>query len=359
MRKQKTIFDLFREKDSQFAAEPSNDAWSKLEQKLDHQNPTSGRVVRFSMLSIAAGMLLLVGLTGFLFVWLSQSAQGDLTASAESSTEFYMEELEFSERNENEWNATEEYRARFANYAIKESKDAYKELAIRNFDKKIKKVNVNPGALHPEIKNEIQHEKKIAKAKKREEKMVDEGMAKTPKSENSIANRRLEEMTRNTIVTEGTYMDFDAAESIQEQSIKGLTWLVGNWEAQKGTQKSVEKWVADSSNTISGTGYLVQEDDTVFTEQMVIKQIGEKIYLFQNIESASHKVPFELVAQADTQWIFENADVAHPNQIILSNGGPSNYQMKMKNLIPINTDYLKQRNHYKSNAALRQMRRVN
>ena len=351
MRKQKTIFDLFREKDSQFAAEPSKDAWSKLEKQLDgNSTVTGGKMVRFNKLSIAAGMLLLVGLTGFLFTWLNQSAQNDLTASAESSNEFFVEELQFSERNENEWSTTEEYRARFASYAIKEEKGSDKNLALN----KTKKgpTNVSPKKVEPSIAHDLMKKKR----EERVDKIQNPSIAHHP-SESS--EKHVDQIATNSIVMEDAPLKYERAESIQEQSIKTLSWLVGDWEAQKGNQKSVENWVADSSNTISGTGYLVQEDDTVFTEQMVIKQIGEKIYLFQNIESASHKVPFELIAQADTQWIFENADVAHPNQIILSNGGPANYQMKMKNLIPINTDFLKQRNHFKSNAALRQMRRVN
>lgn len=62
MRRESTLFNLFRNNEHKLAQQPPGEVWRRLEQRLDtHQR--QGRRFMYRYLSMAAAVLLLVGLT--------------------------------------------------------------------------------------------------------------------------------------------------------------------------------------------------------------------------------------------------------------------------------------------------------
>ena len=63
MKKQKDIYDLFRENQHKLSQNPSSQSWQRLERRLNRRNLHSGHT---SLMPIAAAILLLVGVIALL-----------------------------------------------------------------------------------------------------------------------------------------------------------------------------------------------------------------------------------------------------------------------------------------------------
>lgn len=366
MSKKKTIFDIYRENDANFSSQPSNDAWSKLEGKLDGKSQIQpikkkGRVIRMNFLSIAAGFLILVGIGSF---FLLQSGNNATTESAVAfnSKKYQTEDLILTDSDNNFFNEQRiaaDYKARFASNRTadnsifaddsKRSAKSSKSLQPRRINQKPQELiaynddsekNTEVNSIYDQIESDL-----IEKIET-----------------NEVATSRFETadypQTRQKSSAISSEKATDSVPVVVNSSIKNFDWLVGSWEQQIGGMKSVEKWVADTFNTISGTGYLVQGDDTIFTERPTIKQIGNKIYFFQNIETSESLVPYELMVQTDSQWVFENKNPNLPREVVLKRG-VSDFQIELRSTSPSNQSFLKNRNALISNTARRNLKRMN
>ncbi|MEL7250066.1 MAG: hypothetical protein AAFO03_16675 [Bacteroidota bacterium] len=90
----KDIFDLFREKASELEQEPTPQAWSRIERRLQANRPSIRRtpVRRLpSPMGIAAGLALLMGLS-VVFMWLAEAEQ-QTPVLAQEQLQFEVEEL--------------------------------------------------------------------------------------------------------------------------------------------------------------------------------------------------------------------------------------------------------------------------
>ena len=256
-------------------------------------------------------------------------------ATASLSPDFYViEELDaqsFTEEFNEEWKVSNQYRARFANYTSdyqSGSKYATNEAVKDNAF-----LNVKPSL----------------KRKNNAATYADQGATENHKrdfEEKQNLNYPIPEGKTSPIVAE-------SANSLSDQ----FDWLLGDWEQKRADYRSVEKWVADSFNTINGTGYLLEKDDTIFTENMRIQEIGGKLYFLQNIDSSKDLSAFVLVDSSQNDWIFQNT-IGTPKNVILSNLSPMEFQLQINQIAPAQTDFLRQRNILKSNNAFRKMKRV-
>lgn len=364
MSKKKTIFDLYRKNDANFSETPSSDAWAKLERKLDGETavePRSGRFIRMNFMSIAAGLMLVVGAAAFLM--LGSNSEKSM-AMNEMPTGFFVEDLVLTDSDvdfQEEIRVANDYRARFAGGYIPAEKDISEAIADATAKIQPRRLNQKPSemiAFNDEVAEEKISEEvsdRIQKDLMEEVTMADVAVAEDFESANSEA---LEIIPAHS--NAGLSYDSKSAKkrnSTVRNTINQFNWLVGDWEQQMSGMKSIERWVADSANTISGAGYLVQGDDTIFTERPTIKQIDDKIYFFQNIDASNSRVPYELMVETDTQWIFENK-LNLPTQVILTKG-KRNYEFEMLEVPPANAAYLKNRNLMIEHSAKRNMARVN
>ena len=364
MGKQKSIFDLFKENDGRFDSAPSDQAWSKLEDKLDRHKPAHEpkTVHLYRRALVAASVMALIGVASWL---LFQTSLSSSNAELAAASGFQISDIEIANQhpNKSKWQAVNEYRARFASHKIHipSSNPSKSEIAFIKNPNRFQRINQNPSLeprakkVKPIKKKRLQHLQKLpATIAQSEPKEIVTHSQRLPSKKTTVANMKVAKDQ------ETSYTEVDGVGVKHENNtLSDFRWLLGDWEQQSRQSRNIEKWVMDSSHVITGEAYLMQNDDTLFTEEMEIKQVGKDIYFFQSIESPTYKVPFKLVAQTDTQWVFENQNITHPTQIILSNLKQSEYRLEMKNMGQINTELLRQRNSYQSNAIRRSMKKVN
>ncbi len=374
---QKTIFDLFRQEDEQFSSRPSNDAWSKLERKLDDKKEIVVPVRKINWWAIAASFVALVGAVFILQRSPNNSASKAVAENSmmEELAAFYVEDLVYTDSEsdfQKEWQISNKYRALFADNKSDFRRNenlAYNKVAkLKPRDIQKSKIRTKPDPLIAEKRNNIE-------------------IRNTTADQSLIAENEIADPTTGALVIAPQNGEIAATESYDQSEdassvsinmdvpavisgrksksivkkkfndLNNLRWLVGNWEQKRADMKSVEKWVADSSNSIWGTGYLLQEDDTIFTENMCIKQIEDKIYFFQNIDTVNEQTKFVLTSSSSNNWNFTNSGGA-PKNLIISNISNSKYEFEIQNIAPTQTQFLRQRNILQSNNAFRQMNRV-
>ncbi len=374
---QKTIFDLFRQEDEQFSSRPSNDAWSKLERKLDDKKELVVPVRKINWWAIAASFVALVGAVFILQRSPNNSASKAVAENSmmEELAAFYVEDLVYTDSEsdfQKEWQISNKYRALFADNKSDFRRNenlAYNKVAkLKPRDIQKSKIRTKPDPLIAEKRNNIE-------------------IRNTTADQSLIAENEIADPTTGALVIAPQNGEIAATESYDQSEdassvsinmdvpavisgrksksivkkkfddLNNLRWLVGNWEQKRADMKSVEKWVADSSNSIWGTGYLLQEDDTIFTENMCIKQIEDKIYFFQNIDTVSEQTKFVLTSSSSNNWNFTNSGGA-PKNLIISNISNSKYEFEIQNIAPTQTQFLRQRNILQSNNAFRQMNKV-
>lgn len=91
----KDLFDLFREKATELEQEPTPQAWSRIERRIQSGRPTVRRtqVRRLpSPLGIAAGLALVMGLS-VVFLWLAETEKNQQAILAQSDRPLQVEEL--------------------------------------------------------------------------------------------------------------------------------------------------------------------------------------------------------------------------------------------------------------------------
>ncbi len=374
---QKTIFDLFRQEDEQFSSRPSNDAWSKLERKLDDKKELVVPVRKINWWAIAASFVALVGAVFILQRSPNNSASKAVAENSmmEELAAFYVEDLVYTDSEsdfQKEWQISNKYRALFADNKSDFRRNenlAYNKVAkLKPRDIQKSKIRTKPDPLIAEKRNNIE-------------------IRNTTADQSLIAENEIADPTTGALVIAPQNGEIAATESYDQSEdassvsinmdvpavisgrksksivkkkfndLNNLRWLVGNWEQKRADMKSVEKWVADSSNSIWGTGYLLQEDDTIFTENMCIKQIEDKIYFFQNIDTVNEQTKFVLTSSSSNNWNFTNSGGA-PKNLIISNISNSKYEFEIQNIAPTQTQFLRQRNILQSNNAFRQMNKV-
>ncbi len=183
-----------------------------------------------------------------------------------------------------------------------------------------------------------------------------------------------------------------------QAGIQQFEWLLGKWEAPGSDQirkeearsdsrakkkksesakmtkdmgqnmiasnRSVEEWKPLDEFTIEGQGYLVVNGDTTFTESMQIKKIGSDLYYVLALDDSGNQVKYRLKTYTEKGAVFENEEVAFPNQVILQRDfSNSNFTTLLQNKTPaqINTEqqeYFQNRNMIRSEQVKRVMNRV-
>jgi len=91
----KDIFDIFREKAAELEQEPTPQAWSRIERRIQSARPTVRRTPMRRLprpLGIAAGLALLMGLS-VVFLWLADAEQRQAVALAQHEGPLEVEEL--------------------------------------------------------------------------------------------------------------------------------------------------------------------------------------------------------------------------------------------------------------------------
>lgn len=99
-----------------------------------------------------------------------------------------------------------------------------------------------------------------------------------------------------------------------EESFSDLQKIEGNWTSYEGTRFN-EYWEKINDSLMKGIGFSLNGQDTVFSEQLLIKQTGDSIYYGALVSENKGYVFFKLEEAGRNYWKFVNAAHDYPNII--------------------------------------------
>jgi hypothetical protein len=98
-------------------------------------------------------------------------------------------------------------------------------------------------------------------------------------------------------------------------SLAKLAWLAGNWHLEKGGRLVDEQWMAASGGVMLGMSRTVAKGKVVEHEFLQVREGpgGELFYIA--LPSRQKEAAFKLIAQTDTETVFENKEHDFPQTI--------------------------------------------
>jgi hypothetical protein len=101
-------------------------------------------------------------------------------------------------------------------------------------------------------------------------------------------------------------------------SLARLGWLAGNWRMEKGGRVTDEQWMAPAGGVMLGMARTVAKGKVLEFEFTQIREGpgGELFYVAQ--PARQKEAAFKLVAQTDTDVVFENKEHDFPQTIVYS-----------------------------------------
>lgn len=99
--------------------------------------------------------------------------------------------------------------------------------------------------------------------------------------------------------------------------LKDMQWLLGTWKRERKGKFYYEKWTAVSSTTFEGKGFVVRpiENDTIYTEDILITAMGGDIYYMPKVKENIYPITFKLTSSASGKLIFEKPSHDFPQRI--------------------------------------------
>lgn len=100
--------------------------------------------------------------------------------------------------------------------------------------------------------------------------------------------------------------------------IVGADWIIGTWENKSDKGNLLEIWKKANDSVYEGESYFVKEKDTLHSEQMQLKQKGEKLFYISAIKGQNKDKPlqFNQNIEIEKQLVFQNHATDYPKKII-------------------------------------------
>jgi len=109
-----------------------------------------------------------------------------------------------------------------------------------------------------------------------------------------------------------TSSPFKALKNINQDQ---CSWIVGHWAGEFGDGIFTEKWKIIDENKIIGNGCYVQNNDTIFKEELSLIKIGNN---WGYISIADDNIPilFTLTENNKNKMVFQNSEHDFPTKIV-------------------------------------------
>ncbi|MES2544031.1 MAG: DUF6265 family protein [Bacteroidota bacterium] len=100
--------------------------------------------------------------------------------------------------------------------------------------------------------------------------------------------------------------------------LEKANWLVGEWENTTKEGMLTEKWTKENDSTFTALSCIVNENDTIQSEKIVMKQEGNDLYYVPTIkvQNDGMSVQFKMTEATESQLVFENKMHDFPQKII-------------------------------------------
>ena len=110
---------------------------------------------------------------------------------------------------------------------------------------------------------------------------------------------------------------FSCQNSKNKTKIIGADWILGTWENKSDEGTLLESWKKLNDSVFVGESYFINEKDTLHSEQMQLKQKGEKLFYISKIkgQNSDKPVTFPQNIEIEKQLVFENPTNQYPRKI--------------------------------------------
>lgn len=313
MNNNKDIFDSFRENAKHLEEMPSDQAWQRLEVRLKEQRqPAKVRRLFARRWAVAASLLVVLSVLSVLSTFLVQ--EKDSFAEVVEAENTILATKEFGEEQLVMTDAIP--------YDVAQLNRTYATARIEE------------GSAGTKLKAAINYFYNEQPTKEVEREVV-------PNIE-----RASESNTRPIIDT----------------IVQSFDWLLGVWKGNVEQGTSVEKW-QKGKDAFYGTGYVVQDLDTIFMERMKLIQKGEDWYYVLQLDAYSNSLAYKLAYYAEDQAIFTNREGKFPKQVILRRNAENEFSTQLVSsegisLSPRELDFLTKRNVLLVDKAVRNLVKI-
>lgn len=105
--------------------------------------------------------------------------------------------------------------------------------------------------------------------------------------------------------------------SQNQPSLSQLDWLVGSWLRDNAKSTTIESWQRLSEHTFEGISVRIAKatQDTVFSESLLLAEMGSDIYYLAKVPENAFPIPFKLTSFTKDSVVFENASHDFPQKI--------------------------------------------
>jgi len=396
MKREKDIFDLFRRNQHKLDERPSNDAWERLESRLDDHQKRSRPSLLYRQMTMAAAVLLLIGLVSVLSLYMNPARDGMANIELTPAPKILEDLPVYTDAGGGKYRMVEYQRRINTNPRSIPEGGVHKKLVAQTntpiitndhhhiaMDTPTKDIHSSShGATsvsayetvastttsspieQPETESviamnmeemeksegmpEVDHAYDVSTSTYSEEEMVLKEKAEEAKKEEAhkYADRkakskkaRKQERTASSAAPKRTLdAATNAIEFISEENQPGLdqfNWLIGKWTGNANEAQSVEQWRQTDEFTIEGKGYLIVNGKTTFTEEMSIQKIGQDLYYMLILDNTGQQVRYKLKTYQNQQAVFENNEVAFPKQVILNKTDNNEFSTILQNAKPV------------------------
>ncbi len=104
--------------------------------------------------------------------------------------------------------------------------------------------------------------------------------------------------------------------SSKKSDISQFGWLSGKWVGTVKGEIFYEEWSEPQGMIMTGHGYEVKGNDTVFSENIKIEQRGTDFFYIPDVKENNGPVDFKFTGASNDSLIFENPQHDFPQRIV-------------------------------------------
>jgi hypothetical protein len=114
--------------------------------------------------------------------------------------------------------------------------------------------------------------------------------------------------------------------------LQQLEWLLSQWQNSSPEGDFYESWIKTNDTSFTGTSLVIARGDTVFSESILLHQIGDNVYYSPTVSDQNNAQPvsFKLISNTNGIFVFENKEHDFPQRIIYSNPQPDSLYARVE-----------------------------
>lgn len=101
----------------------------------------------------------------------------------------------------------------------------------------------------------------------------------------------------------------------QFNDLDRLSWFIGEWKGTYNGKHIHEHWQKENSKHFTGTGFFIEEGDTIITEKLALEIRDKTIYYIADAPENDDAIAFKLITLLPNYALFQNQEHDFPKRI--------------------------------------------